>query len=102
MYNVPDEIFIVTPLYKGLLNAQVNIVKKSSDVLKMMSANIGFDTVIKGLFSASASYKKMTSSFYNESRYVEHVVAHQSVSRVSLIPKFILKLGKYAQLYVDK
>ncbi|CAE1266291.1 unnamed protein product [Acanthosepion pharaonis] len=102
VYNVPDEIFTVTPMSKGLLNEQVNIVKKSSDVLKMMSANIGFDTVIKGLFSASSSYKKMTSSFYNESRYVEHVVAHQSVSRASLIPKFFLKLGKYAQLYVDK
>lgn len=102
VYNVPDEVSTVTPISKGFLDAQVNIMKKSSDVLKTMSANIGFDTIIKGLFSASTSYKKMTSSFYNESRYVEQVVAYQSVSRATLIPKFALKLGKYAQLYVDK
>ena len=86
----------------GLLNSEVNIMKKSSDVLKTMSTNAGFDTVVKGLFSASASYKKMTSSFYNESRYVEQVIFSQSISRASLIPSFALKLGKYAQMFIDK
>ena len=100
-YDLPDEIWDVAALPGGLLSERVEIFKSSHAVQMSMAANIDVD-IFGGIFSASASYKKMSSSLTNESRYLESVETVVSASRADLAPFWGFDLSRYAKIFVDQ
>jgi len=100
-YDLPDEVWDVAALPGGFLSERVEIFKSSRAVQKSMAANAGID-VLGGIFSASGSYEKMSSSLTNESRYLESVDSVVSASRVDLAPFWGFDLSRYAKMFVDQ
>ncbi|CAG0897826.1 unnamed protein product [Darwinula stevensoni] len=101
-YQLPDQIWAMTPVPGGWFSSNVEIFKSYQEVKRSRSTDVG----VKGgflwfSFSASRSYMYMQNTITNNSRYIEEVSAFETAVRADLHPSWIVQMSKMIDVFVE-
>ncbi|CAG0901068.1 unnamed protein product, partial [Darwinula stevensoni] len=101
-YQLPDQIWAMTPVPGGWFSSNVEIFKSYQEVKRSRSTEVGAKGGIFGFgFSASRSYMYMQDTITNHSRYIEEVSAFETAVRADLHPSWIIQMSKMIDKFVE-